>query len=332
MTYFCLVGLSRAISTSARLSSKRLASCTNNKEVHLCTVGTGQENLCRYSFRLSAPRHNANLSTWQATAFGKRTLRCRFSMCYDIIYDFRYDIRYDILLYAGMCCVTGAHLNIQKQVESFNVKINFDLQEGVLVWYVRHQHFLNSTLCCIGAKWHCYSACHKEFSLMYLSTFEAEFWAHQSDSRQHHASCWSAHALWLCQQPAPALPLHLPCRKCPLIQYFIESNSHPTIPHSFRDDCHLGSASADTQRDRGSCIEQALRGEHQDVVLQQGQPQDSVHPRLFQVAEAERIKLECSRESRTSPTRAGEEATRWGSCCCWRWPRCLRRISFFNII
>ncbi len=39
----------------------------------------------------------------------------------------------------------------------------------------------------------------------------------------------------------------------PLIQCFISSNSHPTIPHSFKDDWLFGSASADTQRDLGNC-------------------------------------------------------------------------------
>ncbi len=32
----------------------------------------------------------------------------------------------------------------------------------------------------------------------------------------------------------------------------VGSNRHPTIPHHFKDDRRLGSASADTQRDRGN--------------------------------------------------------------------------------
>ena len=40
--------------------------------------------------------------------------------------------------------------------------------------------------------------------------------------------------------------------RAPLIPCFIGSNSHPTIPHSFRNDPRLGDASADTQRDRGN--------------------------------------------------------------------------------
>jgi hypothetical protein len=38
----------------------------------------------------------------------------------------------------------------------------------------------------------------------------------------------------------------------PLIPCFICCNSHTTIPNSFKDDWRLGSASADTQLDRGN--------------------------------------------------------------------------------
>ncbi len=38
----------------------------------------------------------------------------------------------------------------------------------------------------------------------------------------------------------------------PLIPCFIRGNSHPTIPHSFKDDQGLGSASVDTQLDRAT--------------------------------------------------------------------------------
>ena len=40
--------------------------------------------------------------------------------------------------------------------------------------------------------------------------------------------------------------------RAPLIQCFNGGNSYPTIPHSFKDDQRLGSASADTQRNRGN--------------------------------------------------------------------------------
>jgi hypothetical protein len=40
--------------------------------------------------------------------------------------------------------------------------------------------------------------------------------------------------------------------QAPLIPCFVGGNSHPTIPHSFKDDQRFGSASADTQRDWGN--------------------------------------------------------------------------------
>ncbi len=41
--------------------------------------------------------------------------------------------------------------------------------------------------------------------------------------------------------------------RAPQIPCFVGGNIHPTIPHSFKDDWRLGSASsADTQRDRGN--------------------------------------------------------------------------------
>ena len=42
--------------------------------------------------------------------------------------------------------------------------------------------------------------------------------------------------------------------QAPLIQCFISGNSHLTISHSFKDDARLGSASADTQQDRGNAL------------------------------------------------------------------------------
>ncbi len=79
--------------------------------------------------------------------------------------------------------------------------------------------------------------------------------------------------------------------RAPLIQCFIGDNSHSTIPHSFKDDQRLGSASANAagpgQR------QQALLGEHLDVALRPGPPPDGVS-----IAEAERIRSKRVSESR----------------------------------
>jgi hypothetical protein len=43
-----------------------------------------------------------------------------------------------------------------------------------------------------------------------------------------------------------------PVADVPLIPCFISGNSHPTIPNSFKDDWRHGSASTDTQQDKGN--------------------------------------------------------------------------------
>ena len=86
--------------------------------------------------------------------------------------------------------------------------------------------------------------------------------------------------------------------QAPLIQCFIGGNSHPTIPHRFKDDPRLGSASADTQRDRGN----GSRLHEVNIWMWcygRGCPQ------MVSIAEAERIRRERVSESRirTAETR-----------------------------
>ncbi len=52
-------------------------------------------------------------------------------------------------------------------------------------------------------------------------------------------------------QLLPCLYISPVANVLPLILCFVSSNNHPTIPHSFTKEQRLGSASADTQRDRG---------------------------------------------------------------------------------
>ncbi len=86
----------------------------------------------------------------------------------------------------------------------------------------------------------------------------------------------------------------------PLIPCFIGGNSHPTIPHCFKDDPSLGSASANTQRDRGN----GSRLYEVNIWMwccSRGYPQ------MVSIAEAERIRRERISESRT---KAGETRKR----------------------
>jgi hypothetical protein len=112
----------------------------------------------------------------------------------------------------------------------------------------------SSTVPCVpqAPKWPGYSASHKEVSLVYFSckfsTFEPIDLTQDSIMQQagvpmlyDSASNLRLPCLYIC-----------PVANAPLIPCFISGNSHPTIPHSFKDDWRLGSASADTQRDRGN--------------------------------------------------------------------------------
>ena len=79
--------------------------------------------------------------------------------------------------------------------------------------------------------------------------------------------------------------------RAPLIPCFIGGNSHPTIPHSFRNDPRLGDASADTQRDRGNG---SRLYEVNIWMWRYGRGR----ARMVSIAEAERIRAERLSESR----------------------------------
>ena len=72
--------------------------------------------------------------------------------------------------------------------------------------------------------------------------------------------------------------------RAPLIPCFIGGNSHPTIPHRFKDDRRLGSASADTQRDRGN----GSRLYEVNIWMWR---YDRGRPRMVSIADAERMSV-----------------------------------------
>ncbi len=136
------------------------------------------------------------------------------------------------------CVVLAPYPNNLNTVESFNVKNDFDLQGDCLpvVWYARSQLLFNCTLCPTGAKGPGYIASHKEVSLMYFSTLEpinltpgsimkqAQVPMLYDSASNQHLPC-----LYIC-------PVANVLGRAPLIPCFIGCNSHPTIPHSFKDD------------------------------------------------------------------------------------------------
>jgi hypothetical protein len=92
--------------------------------------------------------------------------------------------------------------------------------------------------------------------------------------------------------------------------YNVGGNSHPTIPHRFKDDQRLGSASADTQRDRGNGSTGRLYEVNIRVRVWMWR-YGRGRPRMVSIADAEtppeRIRSERVSESRT---RAAETSKR----------------------
>jgi len=201
-----------------------------------------------------------------------------------------------MISYMISCCeqdvvvVLAPYPNNPNPVESFNVKTDFDLQGDGLVWYARPQLFFNCTLCPTGAKG--YSGSHKEVSLVYFSTFEPIDLTPDSIMQRagvpmlyDSASNPRLPCLYIC-------PVANVLGRAPLIPCFIDGNRHPTIPYRFKDDHRrLGSASADTQRDRGNG---SRLYEVNIWMWRYGRGR----PRMVSIAEAERIRSERLRESR----------------------------------
>ncbi len=185
--------------------------------------------------------------------------------------------------------ILASYLNNPNPVESFNIKTEFDIQGNGLVWYAHPQLFFNCTLCPASAKGH--SSSHKEVSLVYFSTFEPINLTPGSVMQPAGVPMLYDSA----SNPRPPCfyicPVTNVLGRAPLIPCFVGGNSHPTIPHSFKDDQRLGSASADTQRDRGNS---SRLYEVYIWTWCYGRGR----PRMVSIAEAERIRSKRVSESR----------------------------------
>jgi hypothetical protein len=142
------------------------------------------------------------------------------------------------------------------------------------------------------------SGSHKEVSLVCFSTFEpikltpGRVMQRAGVPMLYDTACNPRlRCLYIC-------PVTNVLGRAPLIPCFVGGNSHPTIPHSFKNDQRLGSASADTQRDRGNG---SRLYEVNIWMWRYGRGR----PRMVSIAEAERIRSDRVLESRI---RAGEEA------------------------
>ena len=193
-------------------------------------------------------------------------------------------------------------------VESFNIKTDFNMQGDGLVWYARPQLFFNCTLCPTGAWAERFSGIHKEVSLVYFSTFEPIDLTPDSIMQRagvpmlyDSASNPRLPCLYIC-------PVANVLGRAPLIPCFIGGNSHPTIPHSFKDDARLGSASADTQRDRGNG---SRLYEVNIWMWRYGRGR----PRMVSIAEAERIRKERISESRIRAAETRKRRSEAAAAC-----------------
>jgi hypothetical protein len=141
------------------------------------------------------------------------------------------------------------------------VKTDFDLQGDCLVWYARPQLFFNCTLCA-AVSYRRQGVCVQRFSLMYFSPFEPIELTPDSTIQEAGGSAWSP-----CSMSRPATGachvltrLHLPsgkragARALQSVLHWRQQSPYydSTIPHRFKDDQRLGSASTDKQRDLGN--------------------------------------------------------------------------------
>jgi hypothetical protein len=135
--------------------------------------------------------------------------------------------RHMILCFEQDCEVfLGLYPNNPNPVESFTVKINFDLQGNGLVLYARPQLFFNCTLCPTGAKGD--RGSHKEVSLVYFSTFESINLTPESVMQRTGVSMrydFASNPLLPCLYICPVTNF---LGRAPLIPCFIGGNSHHT--------------------------------------------------------------------------------------------------------
>ncbi len=97
---------------------------------------------------------------------------------------------------------------------------------------------------------------------------------------QCHAASWRAHAIWLCQQPAAALPLHLPSDQCPgasTPDSMLRWRQQPSYYSAFLQGLSASWERLSWHTARLGQLQQTPRGEHLDVALRQGSPPGGAH-------------------------------------------------------
>ncbi len=129
-----------------------------------------------------------------------------------------------------MCLV--APYSFQNQpLDEFNVTRDFDITGAGPVWYARQQLLFKCTLCPTGPMEH--TQRHKEFSLVFFSTFEPISLTPDSCMQQkgvpmlYELSSTVLPSLYVC-------PVENVLGRVPLIQCYLDGNTSNTIPHMYR--------------------------------------------------------------------------------------------------
>ncbi len=146
---------------------------------------------------------------------------------YDIIDDIMYDIQQDSVV------LLVPYPNNLNTVESFNVTTDFELAGDGLVWYACPQLCFHCTLCPTGSKGPVYSATHPLCTSARLSLL---IWLRVQTASRSRLECPCSMTR---QQPAPALPLHLPysesARAHPHSASVFQNSIHALKHHSFQE-------------------------------------------------------------------------------------------------
>ena len=132
--------------------------------------------------------------------------------------------------------------------DEFNVMLDFDITGGGDVWYARPQLFFKCKVCPTGAM--DFPSRHKEFSLVFFSTFEPISLTPDSCMQRKDVPM-------LYERSATVLPTLYVCPvenvlgRVPLIPCYLNGNTHNTIPHKYRG-AIPAEAAADSRPDSGT--------------------------------------------------------------------------------
>ena len=166
----------------------------------------------------------------------------------------RYRIRYckvafflTLLLQDTLCLVAPYPFRLEP-LEEFDPLSDFDMTGGDDVWFVRPQLFFSCSLCPTGQM--ADKATHREFSLVFFSTFEPisltpdSYMQRSGIPMLYERAASQLPTLYVC-------PVENVLGSVPLMPCYLKGNQHNTIPHSLRNNVPAGAA-ADSRPNSGT--------------------------------------------------------------------------------